>query len=54
MIVSRFVKAGICPFLSAYKVDTICKQTDSNEDMMYIEMDRDSEEFESDQSNGCF
>ena len=51
MIVSGFVKAGISPFLSVDQ-DTIDMQ-DSNKDEMYVEVDSDSEEFESDQSDDC-
>ena len=52
MIVSGFVKAGISPFLSADEDDTIDIQ-ENNRDETYVEVDSDSEEFESDQSDDC-
>ena len=52
MIVSGFVKAGISPFLSADEDDTIDIQ-ESNRDETYVEVDSDSEEFVSDQTDDC-
>ena len=52
IIVSGFVKAGISPFLSADEDDTIDIQ-ENNRDETYVEVDSDSEEFESDQSDDC-